>query len=95
MMEAVAPPNNEPTTEAQPTTSIQYSAFGYVLGHLELDPQSPKMGKLLLADGTSLSVYLFHQKKLDQISLDKLYAWRIYFRTDRQQNLSGLKLGFF
>ncbi|WP_013334997.1 hypothetical protein [Gloeothece verrucosa] len=92
MMEAVAPPNNEPTTEAQPTTSIQYSAFGYVLGHLELDAENPKMGKLLLTDGTILPVYLFHHSKLNQISLEKLYAWRIYFRTDRQQNLSGLKL---
>lgn len=74
------------------TTSFVYSAFGYVLGHLKLDPSSPKMGKLLLTDGTILPVYLFQQSKLEQISLDSLYAWRIYFRTDGQKNLSGLKL---
>nr|ADN18138.1 hypothetical protein Cyan7822_6348 [Gloeothece verrucosa PCC 7822] len=91
-MSAVSSLATEPTTDSSQATSIQYSAFGYVLGHLELNAENTKIGKLLLTDGTILPVYLFHQSKLEQISLEKLYAWRIYFRTDREQNLSGLKL---
>lgn len=82
--------------QAEETSSIEYSAFGYLWGLLKLDDEIPNQGELHLADGTVLSTSLrsniIRASQQDQIESDKPYLWKIYFRTDSECNLFQLQV---